>query len=725
MFARARWICDPSFSSLAPRPLLRRAREPDRAPPHRDDLLNRHGLFRTAFHLDRRPAAARLRLTADDWYRLWINGRQVGEGPAPGYHFRHFVNDWDVTEHLVAGENVIAVHVYYQGLVNRVWNSGDHRQGLIAELEADGAVVAASDRAWRHRVSDAYASLGTVGYATQFLERHDSARVLRGWTGTGFDDAAWEPAHEKTDHDYSFVPQPTPVLSRYPVAPVTLERRANGVVFADFGREIVASLTMRARGRAGHVLELRCGEELNADGTVRFAMRCNCTYREEWVLSGHNDDQLDQVDYKAFRYLEVTVPPGVELDLGSVRAIARHYPLDDTRWAWSSSLPELDAIVGLCVHTLRVGAQDGILDCPTREKGQYLGDLTISGQAHRYVSGDLRLARKSLEDFADSTRITPGMMGVAPGNFMQEIADFSLQWPRQVLRHWRHSGDAEFARAMLPVAESLLRDFARYRRPDGLIADVVDKWNLVDWPDGMRDGYDFELKDPTPPGMHAVVNAHYIDALAAVAELAAALGERTSADPSAVAAAFRTAFYRPDSRLFADTATSAHHSLHTNALALYAGIAPPEAIPAIRALLRAKGMACGVYMSYFLLKGLTRAGAHDDAWALLLSDGEHSWRNMLREGATTTFEAWGKDQKWNTSLCHPWATAPIPLLIEEFVGLSPAEPGWTAIRFAPRIPAALGEFRLQLTVATGVVTVEHGPAGTVLRAPAGVHIDRA
>jgi hypothetical protein len=31
---------------------------------------------------------------------------------------------------------------------------------------------------------------------------------------------------------------------------------------------------------------------------------------------------------------------------------------------------------------------------------------------------------------------------------------------------------------------------------------------------------------------------------------------------------------------------------------------------------------------------------------------------MLKEGATTTFEAWGKAQKWNTSLFHPWATAP-------------------------------------------------------------------
>ena len=42
----------------------------------------------------------------------------------------------------------------------------------------------------------------------------------------------------------------------------------------------------------------------------------------------------------------------------------------------------------------------------------------------------------------------------------------------------------------------------------------------------------------------------------------------------------------------------------------------------------------------------------------LATDGG-AWLNMIKEGATMTFEAWGKDQKWNTSLCHPWATAPL------------------------------------------------------------------
>jgi hypothetical protein len=52
----------------------------------------------------------------------------------------------------------------------------------------------------------------------------------------------------------------------------------------------------------------------------------------------------------------------------------------------------------------------------------------------------------------------------------------------------------------------------------------------------------------------------------------------------------------------------------------------------------------------------------EDELALELATNDNAWMNMIKEGATTTFEAWGKDQKWNTSLCHPWATAPLIIL---------------------------------------------------------------
>ena len=42
-----------------------------------------------------------------------------------------------------------------------------------------------------------------------------------------------------------------------------------------------------------------------------------------------------------------------------------------------------------------------------------------------------------------------------------------------------------------------------------------------------------------------------------------------------------------------------------------------------------------------------------------------AWRRMIREGATRTFEGWGADTKWNTSLFHLTTAAGAIFLCKE------------------------------------------------------------
>jgi hypothetical protein len=102
-------------------------------------------------------------------------------------------------------------------------------------------------------------------------------------------------------------------------------------------------------------------------------------------------------------------------------------------------------------------------------------------------------------------------------------------------------------------------------------------------------------------------------------------------------------------------------------LPAFYGICSVEEYDKIAEFIMKKGLCCGVYMAYFVLKALCRMGRYQEAYSLIINESEHSWYNMVREGATTCFEAWGKDQKWNTSLCHPWASAPISVLIEDIL----------------------------------------------------------
>jgi hypothetical protein len=51
-----------------------------------------------------------------------------------------------------------------------------------------------------------------------------------------------------------------------------------------------------------------------------------------------------------------------------------------------------------------------------------------------------------------------------------------------------------------------------------------------------------------------------------------------------------------------------------------------------------------------MLMGLTRDGEERRLLDALLCEG--AWLRMLDEGATTTFEGWGKETKKNASLFH-------------------------------------------------------------------------
>ena len=53
----------------------------------------------------------------------------MGEGPVAAYHTKYYYNVLELGT-FAAGEHVLALHLYYQGLVNRVWNSGDLRLPL-------------------------------------------------------------------------------------------------------------------------------------------------------------------------------------------------------------------------------------------------------------------------------------------------------------------------------------------------------------------------------------------------------------------------------------------------------------------------------------------------------------------------------------------------------------------------------------------------------------------
>lgn len=720
---KAIWITDPEFAGYEPQPMLNKEYDQVERMAHPEHLKNRHMLVRKQFQLQTAPKEALLCITADDYYKLYVNGHFIGQGPAQGYAFHYNYNEWNLSAYLHEGTNVIAVHVYYQGCVNRYYNSADLRQGMIAELHTEHGLVLATDGSWRYRVACEFGPADTVGYETQYLENIDQRLANVGWIEVEYDDREWLYARENHQADYILVKQSTPPLSVYRLKPQSVRTVRKGDYVIDFGQEVTGQFEMVACGDPGEQIIIRCGEELyESSQTVRYDMRCNCKYEETWTLSG-NRDTLRQYEYKAFRYVEVLGLPGT-IDVNSFAAMVRHYPLDEQAMTFESNNELLNQIWSICKKGVQFSAQENFVDCPSREKGQYLGDNTVIGHSHMYISGDLRLFKKAIRDFALTSTVCPGLLAVAPGHFMQEIADFSLQWPIQLLLYYEHSGDKEFLQEMLPVAEGILAYFQKYEREDGLLENVKEKWNLVDWPDNLRDGYDFALTRPVSDGCHNVINAFYYGCVKTVQAIKDLLNIKYEDRLPALKKAYQTAFFRPQSGLFADALGTDHASLHSNMLALYFEIVPEHAISSVCALIQMKRLSCGVYMSYFLLKALAKAGETELIYELITCQDERSWANMVKEGATTCFEAWGKEQKWNTSLCHGWASSPIPILIEEIIGIKPAAPGWSSIRFDPHLPDGMPEFSLTFLTMAGKVHIHYAGGHLELIAPEGVVIHR-
>ena len=649
------WITDAKMAPLVPKPVYARQLEKRRLPPPDPKVRNEHILFRKAFELGAVGRAV-VRITADDYYKLYVNGAFVGQGPAAGTPDYTYCNTIDVTRHLKPGRNVLAVHTYYQGLVNRVWMSGDNRHGLLLDLVADGKTVVASDETFLTARHGAYLALHTVGYDTQFMERYDAGAKEVGFMRPDFDDSGWAKAvRHPLGGDYRVYEQPTPMLAFETIRPVKSEPLPNGGLRLDFGGIYVGALTFAAKGPKGAEIAILCGQELLADGSVRHKLRANCDYSEKFVLSGNGFDTLEPFDYKSFRYAEVRPPAGVEIDPKSVRFVARHMPFElKARKTFDD--PRLEPIWKLCVDSFRYGVQEQIQDCMDREKGYYLGDGCYTMITYCRLTQDWSWARRFVDDFLRTAKVDRGLVTCANCSFMQEIAEYPFMFVWFVKTYLEETGDVTFVRDRYAQLADILDSYReRYARADGLLQNL-DKWCVVEWPKNFQDDYDADVREgKVCTDLHNAINAWYIGAVKCLNAIAEKVGERPCADAAALERSFRQVFYDRDRHLFVDRDGSRHVSLPGNVYATFFGLEPQDDAAAhhaaFTALVRERNFAAISMFQFFPLFAWLRASGEEALLKGLMLSPE-AWQRNLREGATRTFEGWGRDTKWNTSLFH-------------------------------------------------------------------------
>lgn len=653
---------------------------------------NIHTLFRKKFVLEYSCEKATLWITADDCLKLYINGKYVLEGPTTGYPFAYPYYQMDVTSYLTEGLNVIAIHAYYRGLINRVGVSGDNRSGVLLRLvvkDVTGRMTEVhSDATWKCLPLEAFITTDTIGYKTQFLENIDMTKYPHGWTENHFDDSQWMNPITRSN-DYTFFDYAVKPIQVHPLFPIRSYTTESGTRVFDFGRETVGYTRLKLQGEHGQKIVVYHGEELDETQRVRWEMRANCNYKEEVILSGR-EEIVPFYDYKAFRYIELENAP----ENTTVWVEERHYPFDTRRCYFSSEDVELTKIWNICATGVRLCAQEGFLDCPSREKGQYLGDAVITSRSFMWLTGDTSLSKKSIWDFYFSSQIDPGLTAVAPSGFIQEFVDYSLQFPLLLWEYYRHSGDvqllAKIGKEFLP---NLLEYYAQFENEDGLILctdfDAVKKVFkvgpkpiLIDWPRNLRDDFDLTLNQPI-----SVINAFYYGAMKKTLDIFNTLGLNNEGLMNRMQkfySNYQKYFLDPERRLYKDNPNSDHYSLHASALSLFFGLVPDESTKqSIFRLIQQKGLFCGVYIASYVMEACMMEGNAPLGWQLLMNDTEYSWKEMLRNGATACLEVWKPEMKTNMSWCHAWSSCPIYIVSEYILGVKPGKPGWESIIFDP------------------------------------------
>ncbi|RMD76121.1 MAG: hypothetical protein D6820_13290, partial [Lentisphaerae bacterium] len=158
---------------------------------------NRYVLFRRNIILADLPIDASFQLFADHRYRLLVNGKTLGHGPARFKLKSPEYDTWDLLPHLKSGKNVIAVMVCAYGDKTFItdesiggfiaWGKIHCRNGEEWDLATPGH--------WRALRSPAHSDdVEKMTFALGFPEVLDGRRFPAAWTEPDFPDDDWSVA---------------------------------------------------------------------------------------------------------------------------------------------------------------------------------------------------------------------------------------------------------------------------------------------------------------------------------------------------------------------------------------------------------------------------------------------------------------------------------------------------------------------------------------------------
>jgi alpha-L-rhamnosidase len=696
-------------------------------------------VYSLALNLDK-PLKARIHVTADERYQLFVNGQLGGRGSERGDEEHWFYESYDLD--LPIGEHRISAWVWSLGDVHAPYAQVMVKHGFlcVADDPSLKTVLTTGHAAWKscemegiemiphtttYSVGDRFRFHGNkfkydtiVGYAKWIdcakgedptlpgandlnpirLLRHATlpAMMTRNWQSFSVrhveDCAAYDTASVTIEPKNNLADQHetwrTFMLGNSLTIPPHTRRRA----IIDLNNYACSYWHLTTSGGKGSKVRINFQEALIKDfkdggrgnrdevNGGHFVMMWSRAlgFGDEVLPGGGKIENYTCPWWLAGRYMEIYVETGdEELILGGFRLEETHYPIEPQTSPFHCSDESLNKIVNICVRTLQMDAHETFYDCPYFEQLQYVGDTRIESIVMMAMTDDNRLCAKA----TDLYRWSIGYRGMTQSRYpcrtRQYIPPFSIWWVLMVHDQHLWRGGKAFLRQLLPAVRTVLSFFEQFIDRD----EHSPGFGLLKSPDQWNFvDWVSVWPDGVPPGgkngHSIVINMQLLLAL-------------VLAWVQQLRKAIKRNFNQEGLLLDAPGVKTVAEQQH--ALALLTNdrelqLAGQKWYSEARDATKAT-----YYFQHYRHEALAKLGRPD----LILANIRDQWGDMIKNGLKTTVEM----PEPGRSDCHAWSAHPVLHLQTKILGLTPLAP--YQFEFKPHL--------VDLDWAEGYVSTGRGP----------------
>lgn len=600
---------------------------------------------------------ARLYATARGVYDVTVNGRRIeGFILAPGstdYRKRIQVQTYDVTE-FIKDHNTVELRLgdgWFRGSVAAygVTNVFGMQTSVLAQLElthADGTVqTIGTDESW------AWSNDGPIRFAD--LKDGEVYNTTMQPTYSGKAQVVTAPkgvALCASDN--------VPVMEHERFTPSLLPGKV-----LDFGQNIAGYLSFRIKGKKGQRIRIVCTELYDAkeQTVIRNAAETKPaagwtqqklikklmtqkvsgesveTPLQEILFTCSGGEDIYKTSFAVFGFRYAQIIGDVKIKPEDFTAIAVYSDLEQTG-DFICSDERVNQLVKNTRWSMKGNFLDVPTDCPTRERLGWTGDAQVFFHTGAYFMNTAPFFRKWLQDMEDGqykNGLIPAVLPLNGVEMMYKATGSSVGWADAVYlvpyRYYQRFGDKEILRRCWLMMKKYADYLLKNREKDGHYEKGV---HLGEWlePEQFKDTvYGAKAKHPEE------CTAYLYLTMTTMAEIAALLGE-PGGDYEKAAEEAKEAYAK-----YAELDTDRQAKL-VRPLAL--GLLDGEEKKKVQArLVKAAEnfnyrVGTGFLSTPFLLDELTKAGAAETAYKLLLNTEKPGWFYEVEQGATTVWETW-------------------------------------------------------------------------------------